>query len=92
MEGARQHSTGNQGGGFLRRCLPTMLSPETQAALTLAIAVGAAWAVLHVTAVFMKHQADVAELHRKVRQLRDDYIRRTKSKREEQILEVGEAA
>ena len=59
--------------------------------LTLGLAVLASWAVLHVLAVFMRHQADVVELHRRVKSLRAEYVSRTKAKRPnaEEVIEVG---
>lgn len=69
-----------------------MLSPESAAGLTFAIAFTGCWAVLHVSAIFMQQQADIAALHRRVKQLREDYVRRSKAKRSEEVIEVGEAA
>lgn len=90
--GARDHSTDIEADRFPDRSFPAMLSPETATTLTFAIALVACWTVLHSTATCMKHQADVAELHRRVKQLREDYLRRSKAKRAEEVIEVGAAA
>ena len=70
-----------------------MLSPESMVGLTLFIAVVASWGILHVVAVYMRHQADVVELHRRVKLLRAEYLSRTKAKRpsSDEVIEVGPA-